>query len=99
MKRVVFHPDAKAEANGAIDWYLARNESAAFDFAAGLRAAYSALRKNPNMFPAYLRGTRRVILDRYPFSVVFREVSSGLQIVAVAHAKRRPGYWSKRLKQ
>jgi hypothetical protein len=39
-----------------------------------------------------------VILNRYPFSVVFRERLHDLQIIAVAHAKRRPGYWAKRTK-
>lgn len=97
MKRVTFHPDAKAEADGAIDWYLARSEPAALELAKQLRRAYGALRKNPRIFPPHLHGTRRVILDRYPFSIVFRETPSGLQVIAVAHAKRRPSYWSQRL--
>lgn len=99
MKRVIFHPEAKAEANGAIDWYWAQSRSAALELAKELRNAYSKLRRAPKVCPIYIHGTRRVILDRFPFSVVFREVPTGLQIVAVAHAKRRPGYWARRLKQ
>jgi plasmid stabilization system protein ParE len=99
MKRVTFHPEAKAEGDAAIDWYLARSESAALELAKELKRAYGTLRKNPKICPIYLRETRRVILDRYPFSVVLREVASGVQIVAIAHAKRRPGNWAKRLKQ
>jgi toxin ParE1/3/4 len=99
MKRVFFHPEAKAEAERALDWYQVRSEPAAVELAAELKTAYSRLRKTPQIFPVFLHGTRRVILDRYPFSVVFREVSSRFQIVAVAHAKRRPGYWARRLKQ
>jgi hypothetical protein len=38
-----------------------------------------------------------MILKRYPFSVVFRERLHDIQIVAVAHATRLPGYWSIRL--
>jgi toxin ParE1/3/4 len=99
MKRVIFHPEAKAEAKEAIHWYLTRSQPAALELTKELKGAYTTLRKTPGICPIFLRGTRRVILDRYPFSVVFREVPSGIQVVAIAHAKRRPGYWAKRLKQ
>jgi len=38
-----------------------------------------------------------VILDHDPYFVVFRELPRKIQIVAGAHAKRRPGYWTNRL--
>jgi plasmid stabilization system protein ParE len=49
------------------------------------------------MCAPYLRGTHRVMLHRYPYFVVFRELARKIQIVAVAHAKRRPGYWRGRI--
>jgi hypothetical protein len=36
------------------------------------------------------------MLKRYPFFVIFREFPRKIEILAVAHAKRRPGYWAKR---
>jgi hypothetical protein len=50
----------------------------------------------PQVCPAYLHGTRMCRLRRFPFAVVFRETEAVTQIVAVAHLKRRPGYWSRR---
>ncbi len=35
----------------------------------------------------------------FPYSVIFREEANSILILAIAHAKRRPGYWAKRLKQ
>ena len=96
MKTVLFHDDARAEARQSLLWYLKRSESAAFRFSAELQQAYSALTRNPQRFPTYLHGTRRTLLDSYPFFVVFREVPDAIQILAVAHAKRRPGYWQNR---
>jgi hypothetical protein len=32
------------------------------------------------------------MLNRYPLSIIYRELPEETQIVAVAHAKRRPGY-------
>jgi plasmid stabilization system protein ParE len=97
MKPGQVHPEAKTEIKLAFEWYWVRSESAALSFDAALRDALSVLRKSPRICALYLRGTRRVILDHYPYFVVFRELPRKIQIVAVAHAKRRPGYWAKRL--
>jgi hypothetical protein len=35
-------------------------------------------------------------MRRFPYLVVYREVSTGLQVIAVAHGRRRPGYWKNR---
>ena len=42
-------------------------------------------------------GTRRVLMGRFPYGIVYREISDDeVEIVAVAHLKRRPGYWARR---
>lgn len=72
---------------------------AALDFAADLKASLAHVREAPQTCPAYLHGTRRMLLKRFPFFVVFRERLHSIQIIAVVHGKRRPGYWAKRLKR
>ena len=37
------------------------------------------------------------MLDRYPYSLIYRIVAEGVQVIAVAHSRRRPGYWSGRV--
>ena len=49
------------------------------------------------MYAQYLHGTRRILLDRYPYFVVFRELPRKIEIIAIAHCKRRPGYWKGRI--
>jgi hypothetical protein len=45
----------------------------------------------------YLYGTRRFVLQRFPFSAVYLMLVQGY-IVAIAHHKRKPGYWRRRLR-
>ena len=97
MKRPHLHPAAEAEADVAFEWYWMRSESEALGFDAELRSAFERLLNSPRIGVPYLRGTRRVMLNRYPYFVVFREFPRKIEILAVAHAKQRPGYWSKRL--
>jgi hypothetical protein len=41
-------------------------------------------------------GVRRYVMCRFPFLVVYRVVGSEIEVIAVAHARRRPGYWRSR---
>lgn len=99
MKPLQYHPESKTESREAIDFYWSRSRVAALDFRDELNTALLRLRKAPNSGSPYLHGTRRILLDRFPYSVVFRERLHDIQIIAIVHAKRRPGYWTKRLKQ
>jgi toxin ParE1/3/4 len=99
MKPLKYHPESKRDSREAVDWYRTHSRLAALDFADELKSALSCLRKGPNACSPYLHGTRRMLLDRFPFFVVFRERPREIQVIAIAHAKRRPGYWAKRLKQ
>jgi toxin ParE1/3/4 len=51
----------------------------------------------PQQWPLYLHGTRVYRLHHFPYLVVYRELAASVQIVAIAHGKRRPGYWQRRL--
>lgn len=97
MKPLRYHPAAFEEIRAADAWYAERSLQALDGFYEELLPALDRLQKEPRLYPPYLCGTQRVVLERYPFSIVFRELLNEIQIIAVAHAKRRPGYWAKRL--
>ena len=61
-----------------------------------LDRAVELISENPMRWPIHLHGTRHFLLRRFPFGVVYRELGETLQIVAVAHGRRRPGYWKGR---
>jgi toxin ParE1/3/4 len=88
---------AETEADVTFDWYWEQSESAAIGFSSELREAFAAIRRNPRIYPKYMFGTQRRLLDRYPFFVVFRELPAAIQVIAIVHAKRRTGYWKDRL--
>ena len=95
-ERAWVHPEAIAEARAAREWYETRNAEAAERFMAELDLAIERIEEAPCQWPPYLADTRRYLLRRFPFFVVFREASDRVQVVAVAHARRRPGYWLRR---
>jgi plasmid stabilization system protein ParE len=64
--------------------------------AAVMRAAEA-----PRSFPMLedAPGVRRVLLSRFPYSIVFTETDDGsIHVVAIAHMKQRPLFWRRRLR-
>jgi plasmid stabilization system protein ParE len=97
VKDLRIHEAARREANLATVWYADRSIEVARRFADDLLAGFSRAAASPLRFPIYLHGTRRVVLRRFPYFIVFLDWQDEVHIVAVAHAKRRPGYWKKRV--
>jgi toxin ParE1/3/4 len=94
---VELHPAASFEKDSAFDWYYERSPQAANEFAAALEDARNAIQANPNSWADYLHGTRRYLIKRFTYVIVYRVSEVRIEILAVAHGRRRPGYWVDRL--
>jgi plasmid stabilization system protein ParE len=77
-------------------WYRERSEIAAAAFVAELDRAVEQISNNPERWPRHGHDTRRFVLRRFPFSVIYRIASAEAEIIAVAHGRRRPNYWKGR---
>ena len=95
-KIVDLHPEAIAEGREARQWYLSRSTQAEEAFRRELERAIRLIRDTPETWPRYLHGTRRVVLTGFPYSIVYTTDASYSLVLAIAHAKRKPGYWKKR---
>ena len=91
------HPEALEEALAGYAWYLEHSETTADRFFGELERAVRLILQGPHRWSAYLHGTRRMVLVKFPYSVVYRARGDVVVIYAFAHAKRRAGYWRKRL--
>ena len=97
MKPIRVHPEAQLEAEAAIEWYGQRSPHAAGRLVAELRSALESIQEAPRRFPKFAFDARRKLLGRFPYVIVFRETKVEIEIIAVAHGRRRPGYWRERL--
>jgi toxin ParE1/3/4 len=97
-KLLEIHPAALEETKSAVYWYYERSEPAAHNFAAELDRAVELILQAPDRWPQGDLGTRRFVLQRFPYVIVYRERETDVQILAVAHGNRRPLYWKERLR-
>lgn len=87
---------AESEARFAFLWYLARNARAAERFEAAVEECIDAIVEAPERFPELEPGVRRrFVFHRFPHAVLYRIVGDEVQVVAVMHMRRKPGYWRK----
>jgi toxin ParE1/3/4 len=93
-----FHPAAEAELLAAIDWYAARDTDVATELASVVRDALVLIAQVPDAWPTWPgREDLRVrVLRRFPFSIIYALAAEAIVVVAVAHHRRRPGYWLRR---
>ena len=96
-KRLRIRSEAQEEINSAFEYYLQRNPTVADAFLTQIEIALKQIVAHPNFHPPYTKNSRRNILEKFPYSVIFREKEETILVVAVAHAKRRFGYWLSRI--
>jgi plasmid stabilization system protein ParE len=95
-RRIRFTPAAWRDAIEAYDWYLERSRSAADALLSELDVAIQRIAEGPEAFPPHRYGTRRYLLRRFKYDVVYEVMDEEIAIIAVAHQNRRP-YWRARV--
>jgi plasmid stabilization system protein ParE len=95
--KVRLHPQARAELHAARKWYYERSPLTSTAFAHALDNAVAQISEAPTRYPLAEHGTRKFVLQRFPFSLFYSADQNEIVVVAVAHQKRRPGYWSSRV--
>ena len=96
MADVSIHAAAEAEYEAALAWYLARSARAADGFEAAVEQALASVAARPELYPLCDDRHRFCPLRRYPYSLIYRVDGNQIRVVAVAHSRRLPGYWSGR---
>jgi len=89
-------PAAELELEEAVSWYEERGEGLGLEFLTVVREKVFALTHAPGRW-RMVNGTRRALLEGFPYAVVYRETTDDeIEIIAIAHLRRRPKYWANR---
>ena len=86
-------PPAREELNEAAAFYDARVPGLGEAFLDDVERAIETIQENPRIGAAVGRRFRRTLIGRFPFSIIYAEREGEIVIVAVAHQRKRPGYW------
>ncbi|WP_298914281.1 type II toxin-antitoxin system RelE/ParE family toxin [uncultured Nostoc sp.] len=94
MKRIVFHPLAEQELVDVASYYEEQNQGLGLDYLTEVEGAINLLMRYPAAGVVVRGFVRRLILPKFPYSLLYRVVDDDLiRILAIAHHKRKPVYW------
>ena len=93
---LILHPEAEDEVLQTLEWYAERSALAARAFVYELNGVINRAARSPESGPRMFGNIRRIVFPNFPFDLVFRQQGKVIEIVAVAHHRRRPLYWKNR---
>ena len=91
-----YHAAAEIELRAAARYYESRVPGLGVEFTQAIEQQCGLILERPDVGARYDRVHRRVFLRRFPFVLIYRVDKRRVAVVAVAHVRRRPGYWRTR---
>ncbi len=92
-----FLSPAEEEMTEASLFYDAASSGLGNDFLDDVQQGIARLCEYPQAGEAVASVLRRMLLHRFPFSIIYSVEADGILIIAIAHHGRRPGYWRSRV--
>lgn len=102
MSAVTFEPEAEDELEAALAWYEERVAGLGLRLVLAVDDAVARIAALPQACSEVPRVKARVVVRRarvsgFPYSVAFVQLENEVRVIAIAHDKRKPGYWLERL--
>jgi len=95
---LVVRDEARRELLEARDYYDEQRRGYGERFVEAVEREFELLLQFENIGKSVGGGVRRRTLSHWPYGVYYRLRGDELIIIAVAHHRRRPGYWRSRLR-
>ena len=94
----LFHPAAETEHLESVAFYESKQPGLGAAYLAEFETVMKRVCEGPHRFPIEEEpDLRRILMNRFPFTLLYREKDGVVQVLAVAHQRRRPQYWLGRL--
>jgi toxin ParE1/3/4 len=90
---IAFDPDARAEFLAAVEYYEGCQAGLGLRFRLDIEAELGAIKAMPFLYRVFHAPFRRCLVPKFPYAIIFTVEPSFILVVAVAHVKRKPGYW------
>jgi plasmid stabilization system protein ParE len=97
MKPTGFHAEAEQEYFDAIAFYDAEHPHLGDEFVEAVASASAFISGNPEAGRRVRPTVRRWVVKRFPYALFYVDEPERIYILAVAHHRRKPGYWLNRV--
>ena len=95
--KVIVRPEAEDDLKEAFAWYEDKRAGLGYDFLLQVDGGLNFIRKNPEIYPIEYKGTRKHLIKRFPYKIIYLVKEEKIIILTVIHGKRRPDLIKKRI--
>jgi plasmid stabilization system protein ParE len=93
---LVFRPEVRAEISEAYRWYENQQSGLGDEFLDRISETLDRICQMPESYAVVYRDVRRAVVQRFPYAVYYRIVSSRVVVTAIFHGRRNPKAWRSR---
>ena len=95
---IYFHPEAEQELFQAVSYYERCRPGLGIEFTHEVYLAITRIRQFPDSYARFSKNTRRCILNRFPYGILYsvRIIDESITILAVMNLHRKPERWNNR---
>jgi plasmid stabilization system protein ParE len=93
---LTFRAEARDELEEAYNWYEDQKAGLGEEFLDCVDDTLDRIEQRPESYVVVFQDFRRAIVDRFPYVIYYRIISSRIIVIAIAHGKRSPETWQTR---
>ncbi len=97
MKSLRIHPPAREEILHVLTFYREQQPGLEIRFMDALEDVLLRVRKHPGIYRMVESDVRKCRLPRFPYGIIFRERGDFVEVIALMHLRKSPGYWKSRV--
>jgi len=87
---LIILPKAEKDIEEAYLWYEDKRAGLGYDFILNLEAGFEQIKRDPYVFKKEYKETRKHLMKRFPFKIIYLIENSKIVIIAVLHGRRNP---------
>lgn len=94
---LIVRPEAEEDLRKAFSWYEDNRKGLGYDFLLQVDAGINFIRRSPEIHPIEYRATRKHLIKRFPYKIIYLIEEDKIVVLAVLHGKRNPDLLKNRI--
>lgn len=100
-RKLIVDREAEEELTAAASWYDQKRPGVGGELVLAVEEAFRLICQFPGIGAPAIEASnasdvRKLVVQGFPYWVVYKELATQIYVVAIAHFRRRPGYWKSR---
>ncbi len=93
IKKVKFAREAIIEFQDSVEWYESKADGLGLRFTDEIDSTLERIKLNPDSYQKVVKDIKRIMVNRFPYSLFYTIEKDILVILRVFHNKRKPIEW------